>query len=187
VLDGSSSGQQTAGSAEGSLAAAAAAAAAAAGSACGRAGRKRQQPDASSAAAAAAAAALLDAGDSSGAADSRQQQQQQQVEQVPEIRIPVHAVVMAGFSEYFKALICSWSSNLNRVITLDVGVDESLAAQLMVEFMYTGTLPQHAAAEELLKMVRLADQYQVRNTTTTSSCNSTSSSTSFHIIFLGSR
>jgi hypothetical protein len=54
---------------------------------------------------------------------------------VPEIRLPVHAVVLAGFSEYFKALICSWSGNLNRTITLDVGVDEGHAAELMVEFM----------------------------------------------------
>lgn len=52
-----------------------------------------------------------------------------------EIRVPVHAVVLAGFSEYFKALICSWSGNLNRTLTLDVGVDEGHAALLMVEFM----------------------------------------------------
>jgi hypothetical protein len=52
-----------------------------------------------------------------------------------EIRVPVHAVVLAGFSEYFKALICSWSGNLNRVLTLDVAEDEGNAALLMVEFM----------------------------------------------------
>jgi hypothetical protein len=52
-----------------------------------------------------------------------------------EIKVPVHAVVLAGFSEYFKALICSWSGNLNRTLKLDVGVDEGGAALLMVEFM----------------------------------------------------
>ena len=52
-----------------------------------------------------------------------------------EIRVPVHAVVLAGFSEYFKALIFSWSGNLNRTLTLDVGLDEGNAALLMVEFM----------------------------------------------------
>jgi hypothetical protein len=52
-----------------------------------------------------------------------------------EIKVPVHAVVLAGFSEYFKALICSWSGNLNRTLKLDVGVDEGNAALLMVEFM----------------------------------------------------
>ena len=52
-----------------------------------------------------------------------------------EIRVPVHAVVLAGFSEYFKALICSWSGNLNKTLTLDVGVDEGHAALLMMQFM----------------------------------------------------
>ena len=68
------------------------------------------------------------------AADTSQPQQQQQ-QQAVEIRIPVHAVVLAGYSEYFKALICSWSGNLNRMLTLDVGVGEGHAAELMIEFM----------------------------------------------------
>jgi hypothetical protein len=51
------------------------------------------------------------------------------------VRLPVHAVVLAGFSEYFKTLIVSWSSNLNRTLTLDVGPNEAHAAELMVEFM----------------------------------------------------
>ncbi|WIA35734.1 hypothetical protein OEZ86_004136 [Tetradesmus obliquus] len=68
---------------------------------------------------------------------------------------------MEGFSEYFKALICGWSGNLNRTITLDVGVEEAHAAELMIEFMYTGRLPSESPPDELLRMIRLADQYQV--------------------------
>jgi len=43
-----------------------------------------------------------------------------------------------------------------------VGEDEGYAAELMIEFMYSGRLPQDAPPTELLRMIRLADQYQVQ-------------------------
>lgn len=113
-----------------------AAAAAAGGSSRAASRRQQQKPSQADPLAAAVAAAdaqtdMRAAAAAAGPSNPQQQQQQQAVE----IRLPVHAVVLAGFSEYFKALICSWSGNLNRTLTLDVGMDEATAAEKMVEFM----------------------------------------------------
>ncbi|KAF8057900.1 BTB/POZ domain-containing protein [Scenedesmus sp. PABB004] len=124
-------------------------------------GRRRGQPagGAGSSAAAAAAGADACAAAAPAAAGSG------------EIRLPVHAVVLAAFSPYFKALITGWAGSLGRTLTLDVGPDEGTAAELMLEFMYTGKLPGEAAPEELLRMVRLADQFQVTRLMAAASCS----------------
>lgn len=76
---------------------------------------------------------------------------------------PVHAPVLISTSEYFRTLVSNWSSGLDTVITLEVEPDEVEAAKLMLEYMYKGVLPSSPLTkpQDLLKMIKLADQFGV--------------------------
>ncbi|GIL91432.1 hypothetical protein Vretimale_17820 [Volvox reticuliferus] len=84
---------------------------------------------------------------------------------------PVHAAVLAATSDYFRTLLQNWTSGLvsgsrggssgRGVLTMYVNMDQVEAAEMMLQFMYTGRLPNGLSPAELLSLLILADQYAV--------------------------
>ena len=93
-------------------------------------------------------------------------------------RIPIHRVVLAGSSDYFKTTFGShWTTTNNTTnnntevadtdttntkpsfseITFTVQEDEIIAFKAILKFFYTSILPQDLMISDLLKMFRLCD------------------------------
>uniref|UniRef100_A0A383VWS6 BTB domain-containing protein n=1 Tax=Tetradesmus obliquus TaxID=3088 RepID=A0A383VWS6_TETOB len=90
------------------------------------------------------------------------------------IVLPVHGVVLAAASPYFETLLRDWksssgsssSSSTNGVggstLHMVVAEEQVSAAQLLLGFMYTGSIPPGISQHDLLQLLLLADRFDVR-------------------------
>ena len=76
-------------------------------------------------------------------------------------RIPIHHVVLAGSSDYFKtAFGTNWNNNNtdnNTEVTFTVQQDEIIAFKAILKFFYTSILPEDLMICDLLIMFRLSN------------------------------
>jgi len=77
------------------------------------------------------------------------------------ITIPVHGVVLAAASPYFETLLRDWKSSSNS-LQMIVSEDQIPAAQVLLSFMYTSTVPAGLSQHDLLQLLLLADRFDVR-------------------------
>ena len=74
------------------------------------------------------------------------------------VRFPIHRVVLAGASDYFKTAFSSnWNNNNNNEVTFTVQENEIGAFKAVLKFFYTSVIPEDILICEILKMFRLGD------------------------------
>ena len=74
------------------------------------------------------------------------------------VRFPIHRVVLAGASDYFKTAFSSnWNNNNNNEVTFTVQENEISAFKAVLKFFYTSVIPEDILICEILKMFRLGD------------------------------
>lgn len=74
---------------------------------------------------------------------------------------PVHRVILATASPYFKTLFDEkWSGPAHPVVTILIDKHETAAAEIMLNYIYSGTLPE-GEEEKLFTCMILANRYQV--------------------------
>ena len=70
---------------------------------------------------------------------------------------PIHRVVFAGASDYFKTAFSSKWNNTHNEFSFTVQHDEIIAFKAILKFFYSSNLPQDIPINELFKMFRLSD------------------------------
>jgi hypothetical protein len=87
------------------------------------------------------------------------------------IALPVHGVVLAAASPYFELLLRDWKSSNGSSSTsgpggntlhMVVAEEQVSAAQVLLGFMYTGSVPPGISQHDLLQLLLLADRFDVR-------------------------
>jgi hypothetical protein len=87
------------------------------------------------------------------------------------IALPVHGVVLAAASPYFELLLRDWKSSNGSSSTsgpggntlhMVVAEEQVSAAQVLLGFMYTGSVPAGISQHDLLQLLLLADRFDVR-------------------------
>ena len=71
--------------------------------------------------------------------------------------VPIHRVVLAGASDYFKTAFSSKWNNTHNEFSFTVQHDEIIAFKAILKFFYSSNLPQDIPINELFKMFRLSD------------------------------